>query len=128
MQKEAGKTNTGEKRWTNVGPDGVEFLSSHNGVVGWFIGYATSVGRRTGCVTPSREQQAEWGMRWDLVPPLCRPDNIEAKNTQVRQQQAGSSHEEAPVDVEVRQQQARSSHEEAPVDVNEEEDDAPDWG
>ena len=38
MQKDADKTHTGEARWTNVGSDGVEFMSSHNAVVGWFVG------------------------------------------------------------------------------------------
>ena len=68
-------------------------------------------------------------MRWDMVPPLCRPDNIEEKNMEVRQrQQAGSSQDE-PVDV-FRQHEpilSPSSQDEEFENMSQESTDEPDW-
>ena len=79
MHIDAQKTHLGEARWTNVGADGIEFISSHNAVVGWFVGYSLVQKKSSKTVTKSRGLQCEWGMRWAMVPPLCRPDNIEVK-------------------------------------------------
>ena len=110
MQKDADKTHTGEARWTNVGSDGVEFMSSHNAVVGWFGVYSPLYKKEHSMVRKSQEL-CEWGMRWDMVPPLCRPDNIEEKSTEVRQQQQTTS----------------SSSQDELEDVNAESMDEPDW-
>ena len=53
-------------------------------MVGWLIGNIPIMSKGSGTVTPSRDQQCEHRMRWDMLPPLCRPDDIEAKNAEVR--------------------------------------------
>ena len=81
-------------RWTNVGADGCEFISSHNSVVGWFVGYGPAVSSGSSTLTGPRSQQCERGMLWDMAPPFCRPDNIDLKNEEVRSRLAGDGTDE----------------------------------
>ena len=85
MQDEAEKTHTGESKWTNVDHWGVECISSHCSIVGFFVGYGPT---RKAHVTTSRQAFACKGLQWDLLPPLCRPDNVLEKNAWVAAERA----------------------------------------
>ena len=67
-------------------------------MVGWFVGYSPAQGKKTTVLTKSRNDQCEWGLSWDMVPPLCRPDNIEEKNKEIQQRQQGRSSQDELVE------------------------------
>ena len=74
MQTDAENGHLGETRWTNIDPSAHEITSSHDAVVGVLVGYGVAPGRKRSHVTKSRKNQAEVGLKWDMVPPLCRPE------------------------------------------------------
>ena len=131
MQIEAEQAHMGEKAWTNVDQYGVEIVSSHCAVVGFFVGYSPVVSSKSTSVTASRSHQAEWGMDWDSLPPWCRPNKprrpLQERMAQSSQDKARSSHEPAQSS----QGQAQSSQE-PPKEVKDESESSEagstDWG
>jgi len=86
MQSLAEKGKTGEPRWSCIDAGGLEVISSGCSVVGFFIGYG--VLSKSSQVTTSRKKQAEHNLDWAMLPPLCRPDNLAAKNAALAQEKA----------------------------------------
>ena len=67
-------------------------MSSHDAVVGFFVGYGPAESNAKNHITLSRNNQAEVDLDWDMVPPFCRPDDIVTKNAELarrRQVRAG---------------------------------------
>eukprot|EP00974_Lingulodinium_polyedra_P114789 11114904-Lingulodinium_polyedra.AAC.1 len=62
----------------------IEFVSSTCAIVGVLLGYSTGFGKGSSPICNSRIQQAAWEIDWNLVPPLCRADDIERKNEELR--------------------------------------------
>ena len=62
MQTEAEAGHKGEAKWTHVDHWGVEVMSSHCSVVGFFIGYAPASGAKRSTITlPDRgKRNATW--------------------------------------------------------------------
>ena len=85
MQKTAQTTHTGEERWTNMDQNCFEVISSGCAIVGFFVGYGVALGKVVGDLCPSRQDDAEVTIDWNLMPPLCRPDNIDTKNTELEE-------------------------------------------
>ena len=74
-------------------------MSSHDAVVGFFVGYGPAESSATNHITFSRNNQAEVDLDWDMVPPFCRPDDIVTKNAELarrRQVRAGELSEYPP--------------------------------
>ena len=86
MQKEALKGGSSEEPWTNADPSGHEFMSSRASVVGLFVGHspASKDPGTTAMMTPSRKQFGTVNFSQDLLPFLCREDDVEEKNKTVR--------------------------------------------
>ena len=101
MQQDAQTTHTGEARWTNMDNQCYEAISSGCAIVGFFVGYGVAQGKKTSDLCASRLDNAECTIDWQLMPPLCRPDDVDAKNEKIvvsRQEKteaAGASNEAA---------------------------------
>ena len=74
---------TGEARWTNMDNQCYEAVSSGCAIVGFFVGYGVSQGKKTGDLCESRAGDAECTIDWELMPPLCRQDDVDAKNEKI---------------------------------------------
>ena len=91
------QTHTGEARWTNMDSQCYEVISSGCAIVGFYVGYGVAMGKQTSDLCKSRKEDAETTINWDLMPPLCRPDDVEVKNTKIEEKrqkkdaEAGSS-------------------------------------
>ena len=99
MQADADKSHIGERRWTNIDQCAFEVMSSHDAVVGFFVGYGPALSYNKTHITFSRRDQAEVGLDWNMVPPICRPDDLDKKNAEVarkRQERAGEISEYYP--------------------------------
>ena len=99
MQADADKSHIGERRWTNIDQCAFEVMSSHDAVVGFFVGYGPAESNAKNHITLSRNNQAEVDLDWDMVPPFCRPDDIVTKNAELarrRQVRAGELSEYPP--------------------------------
>ena len=83
MQQKAQTTHTGEERWTNMDSNCYEVISSGCAIVGFFVGYGVSQGKKKGGLCSSREGEAECTINWELMPPLCRADDVDAKNEKI---------------------------------------------
>ena len=83
MQTKAEGTHTGEERWCNMDQFFVETVSSTCAVVGFFVGYAVSLAKDSKEFCQSRQGQAELSVDWEILPPLCRADNVEERNIKV---------------------------------------------
>ena len=83
MQKEAQTTHTGEARWTNMDGQCYEVISSGCAIVGFFVGYGVALCKEKNGLCASRKGQAESTINWELMPPLCRLDDVDAKNEKV---------------------------------------------
>ena len=103
MQTEAEVGHTGEAKWTNIDQCGIEVMSSHCSVVGFFIGYAPASGAKKSTITSSRQGQAERNVDWMALPPLCRPDDAEKKNREITElrQRSPSAEEPGGADIEL---------------------------
>ena len=117
MQTEAEAGHKGEAKWTNVDIWGLEVMSSHCSVVGFFIGYAPASGAKKSTITSSRQGQAERNVVWMAPPPRCRPGDAEKKNREITELRQRSLSAEEPGDA-----AAELSGEESFVDVGEEVD------
>ena len=62
------QTHTGEARWTNMDSQCYEVISSGCAIVGFFVGYGVA---------------QECTINWKLMPPLCRADDVDAKNEKI---------------------------------------------
>ena len=60
-----------------------EAISSGCAIVGFFVGYGVSLGKKSTDLCASRAMDAECTINWDLMPPLCRPDDVDDKNKRV---------------------------------------------
>ncbi len=98
MQTEAEVGHKGEPKWTNVDPWGLEVISSHCSVVGFFIGYGPALGAKNSTITSSRQRQAERNVDWMALPPLCRQDDAEKKNRELTELRQRSLSAEEPGD------------------------------
>ena len=99
MQREAQTTHTGEARWTNMDQNCYEAISSGCAIVGFFVGYGVSQGKKKGGLCSSREGEAECTIDWKVMPPLCRPDDVDAKNEKIeesrqKREAGGDTHDE----------------------------------
>ena len=83
MQK-AQTTHMGEERWSNVDNHLIECISSGCLIVGFFVGYSAAT--KTSGLCESRMKDAETNIDWSMMPPLCRPDDVDKKNMQVEGQ------------------------------------------
>ena len=83
MQRKAQTTHTGEARWTNMDQNCYEVMSSGCAIVGFFVGYGVAQGKNKGGLCSSRAGDAECTIDWKLMPPLCRPDDVHAKNEKI---------------------------------------------
>ena len=84
MQADADNCHIDERRWTNIDQSAFEVMSSHDAVVGFFVGYGPVVSsNKKSHITKSRKKHAEVGLDWDMVPPICRPDDIKKKNAEL---------------------------------------------
>ena len=83
MQRDAQKTHAGEARWTNMDRHCYEAISSGCAIVGFFVGYGVAQGKTNSDACPSRAGEAECTINWMLMPPLCRPDDVDAKNEKI---------------------------------------------
>ena len=81
MQREAETSHRGEARWTNMDNYLIERMSSACAIVGFFVGYGVALGKNSTDLCQSRAGQAETTIDFTLLPPLCRPDDVELKNT-----------------------------------------------
>ena len=81
MQREAETSHRGEARWTNMDNYLIECMSSACAIVGFFVGYGVALGKNSTDLCQSRAGQAETTIDFTLLPPLCRPDDVESKNT-----------------------------------------------
>ena len=101
MQREAQTTHTGEARWTHMDNQCYEAISSGCAIVGFFVGYGVAQGSKNNDLCQSRVGDAECSINWMLMPPLCRPDDVDTKNEKIvvsRQEKteaAGSSSADA---------------------------------
>ena len=86
MQMKAQTTHTGEERWTNLDQDLVECLSSGCSIVGFFVGYSVAQGNKSNDLCQSCSTDAENNIDWNMMPPLCRPDDVDEKNKRVEEQ------------------------------------------
>ena len=86
MQMKAQTTHTGEERWTNVNSDLDEVFSSGCSIVGLFVGYSVAQGNKSNDLCQSRSTDAETNIDWNMMPPLCRPDDVDEKNKWVEEQ------------------------------------------
>ena len=84
MQRKAQTTHTGEERWSNLDNELIECISSGCSIVGLFVGY--SVATKNSGLCESRMKDAETNIDWSMMPPLCRPDDVDKKNMQVEGQ------------------------------------------
>ena len=98
MQTEVEAGHKGAAKWTSVDHWGVEVMSSHCSVVGFFIGYGPASGARKSTITQSRQAQAEHNVNWTAFPPLCRPDDAEKKNREITELRQRSLSAEEPGD------------------------------
>ena len=85
MQVKAQKTHTGEERWTNVDRHFIEVCSSSCAIVGFSVGYSVALGKKNNGLCQSRQGDAEVTIDWDLMPPLCRPDNVNEKHAEIKE-------------------------------------------
>ena len=99
MQMKAQTTHTGEERWSNLDNFCIECISSSCAIVGFFVGYGVALGKDSSDLCQSRKQDAEMSIDFNMMPPLCRPDDVNNKNKfldEWRQAQemarAGASH------------------------------------
>ena len=99
MQMKAQRTHTGEERWSNLDSTCIECISSGCAIVGFFVGYGVALGKDSSDLCQSRKQDAEMSIDFNMMPPLCRPDDVNNKNKfldEWRQAQemarAGASH------------------------------------
>ena len=83
MQRDAQAGHTGEARWTNMDGQCYEVMSSGCAIVGFFVGYGVALGKEKNGLCTSRTLQAESTIDWGMVPPLCRLDDVDAKNEKV---------------------------------------------
>ena len=67
MQADADKSHIGERRWTNIDQCAFEVMSSHDAVVGFFVGYGPAESNAKNHITLSRNNQAEVDLGWDIV-------------------------------------------------------------
>ena len=109
MQTEAEAGHKGEAKWTNVDPWGLEVMSSHCSVVGFFIGYAPASGAKQSTITSCRQGQAERNVDWMAFPPLCRPDDVEKQNREITELRQRSLSAEEPGDAAVEPSSVESS-------------------
>ena len=84
MQMKAQTTHTGEERWSNLDNHCIECISSGCSIVGFFVGYSVALGKRND-LCESRKKDAETNIDWNMMPPLCRPDDVDEKNKQVEE-------------------------------------------
>ena len=99
MQAQAEITHTGEARWCNFDQYFHEVVSSSCAVVGVFVGYSVTQGKKGGDLCTSRGGQAECGVEWQSLPPLCRVDDLEARNAKLgRPGSSGRADREASPD------------------------------
>ena len=70
-----------------------ENRSSMCSIVGFFIGYSCAEGKHKAGTTTSRVGEAENKLRWRLIPPLCRKDNVHEKNASLARMRAGHTAE-----------------------------------
>ena len=75
MQTTAEAGHQGEPRWTHTDADFFETMSSGCAIVGFFVGYQPCPGK-TGALTTSRTGQVELGLDWNMIPGLCRQDDL----------------------------------------------------
>ena len=85
MQMKAQTTHTGEERWSNLDNCCIECISSGCSIVGFFVGYSVAVCKRSSDLYESRKLTAETSINWNMMPPLCRPDDVDEKNKQVEE-------------------------------------------
>ena len=83
MQQKAQKSHTGEARWTNMDQHCFEAISSGCAIVGFFVGYGPAQGKQHSELCTSRKNNAECTINWEMMPPLCRKDNVDDKNAQI---------------------------------------------
>ena len=83
MQRDTQKTHTGEARWTNMDNQCYEVISSGCAIVGFFVGYGVAQGKKNTDLCASRAGDAECTINWKLMPPLCRADDVDAKNEKI---------------------------------------------
>ena len=77
------QTHTGEARWTNMDSQCYEVISSGCAIVGFFVGYGVAQGKKHTDLCASRAGDAECTINWELMPPLCRADDVDAKNEKI---------------------------------------------
>ena len=85
MQMKAQTTHTGEERWSTLDNQCVECISSGCSIVGFFVGYGVALGQKVSDLCESRKKDAETNIDWSMMPPLCRPDNVNEKNKEVEE-------------------------------------------
>ena len=101
MQTKAEQGHSGEPPWTCEDQHGEEVISSVCAVVGFFIFYGVLAKKLPTMTTTSRKTQAEHNVKWNIVPPLCRLDNLEEKNAalQAMREESASSSALPPPDI-----------------------------
>ena len=85
MQMKAQTTHTGEERWSNLDNCFIECISSGCSIVGFFVGYSVALGAKSSDLCLSRLKDAETSIDWNVMPPLCRPDDVAEKNKHVEE-------------------------------------------
>ena len=95
MQTKAQGSHLGEERWCNTDQYFHEYVSSSCAVVGMFLGYSVILGKATGDLTGSRIDQSEASVDWSLLPPLCRADDVEARNIRLEEKRQKEAREAA---------------------------------
>ena len=95
MQKQAQATHTGEDRWTNLDQNCYEMMSSNCAIVGMFVGYSPALGNKHTDLCESRADDAETTIDWEMMPPLCRQDDVDSKNWQVEEERQKRQKKEA---------------------------------
>ena len=82
MQTKAEAGHQGEPRWTHTDGQFFETMSSGCAIVGFFVGYQPCPGK-AGALAISRQGQVELGLDWKLIPGVCRPDDLEARDARL---------------------------------------------
>ena len=80
MQTDAESTHVGEPRWHLLDANCFENMSSKCSIITFFIGYGCAEGKEVEGATTSKVGQVEHLLRWDLLPPLSRKDNMAEQN------------------------------------------------
>ena len=81
----AQNTHTGEERWSNLDNSFIECISSGCAIVGFFVGYGSAVGKKHSQMCQSRNQDAEMSVGYAWMPPLCKQDDVGARNKKVEE-------------------------------------------